>query len=76
VSKTAARAILIAFSLLWIGATLVMLLGGILGDCFDDTYSRCWASKDYAPTIVFWRGVALELMAIVIYLLYTRRRTK
>ena len=75
-SKTGARAILIAFSILWIGATLIMLLGGILGDCFDQAYSKCWASKEYGPRVDFWRGVAVELVAIVIYLLYSRRRTK
>ena len=74
-SKAAARTILIIFSVCWIGWTLMMMLGGILGDCFDDAYSKCWAAKEYGTTVNFWRGLAVELLAVVIYLLYSRRRT-
>jgi hypothetical protein len=75
VSKNASRTILIIFSVFWIGWTLMLTMGGILGDCFDDTYSKCWAGKEYGPSITLWRGLAVELLAVVIYLLYSRRRT-
>ena len=75
-TKAAARTILIVFSVCWIGWTLMMLMGDVLGDCFGpDVYSKCWAAKEYGPSLKFWRGFAVELLAIVIYLLYSRRRT-
>ena len=73
-SKQKARIILAIFSFSWLGWTLMMLLGGVLGDCFDDAYSKCWAGKEYGPVVDFWRGLAIQLLAVVIYLLYSRRR--
>jgi hypothetical protein len=74
-TKRTARIILVAFSILWLGWTLMMLLGGVLGDCFDHAYSKCWAAKEYGPLLGFWRGLAVEFLAVIIYLLYSRRRT-
>jgi hypothetical protein len=53
----------------------MMIMGGVLGDCFAEAYDRCWASKEYVPALDFWRGLAIELLAIIIYLLFSRRRT-
>jgi len=76
VSKRTARILLIVFSVCWIGWTFMMLMGGILGDCFDDTYSKCWAAKEWGPAVDFWRGLAIQLLAITAYLLFTRKRAQ
>jgi len=73
-SKAAARTVLIIFSACWIGWSLMLMLGATLGDRFDDGYSKCWAAKKYGVAIDFWRGLAIELLAVLIYLLYSRRR--
>jgi hypothetical protein len=74
VTKRVARIWLIIFSVCWLGWTLLMLIGVSLGDCFDGTYSRCWAAKEYGPALTLWRGLAVELLAVTVYLLYSRRR--
>ena len=66
---------LIIFSICWLGWTFMMLMGATLADCFSEAYSRCWAGKEYAPALIFWRGLAVELLAILVYLLISRRRT-
>ena len=44
-----------------------------MGDCIDEYDFRCLASKQYGPSVVIWRGLAVELFAIVVYLLIRRR---
>ncbi len=65
---------LVIFSLCWLGWTFMMLLGATLADCFSEAYSRCWAGKEYAPALILWRGLAVELVAILAYLLFAPRR--
>jgi len=72
-SKANARVILLAFSVCWGAFVFFNLMGSILGDCFHDRY--CQGVKEYAAGHAFWRGLAVELMAILAYLLYSRRRT-
>ena len=71
-SRTAARALLIVFTLGWGGWVAMEFLGSILGDCFDDV--RCHAIKAYAPGMVLWRGLAVELAAVLAYCLFSRLR--
>ena len=70
-----ARIILIVFSICWFGLVLMMLFGAVAGECFDKADSACWSAKEYAPALLLWRGLAIELLAVVIYLLFSRRRT-
>ena len=74
-TKQVAQGGLLIFSLVWIGWTVVSLMGGLLGDCFGEAYSKCWAGKEYGQDIIFWRGLAVELLAVVTYLFFFTRRT-
>ena len=69
-NRTAALAVLVLFTLAWGGWVAIDLMGSILGDCFDDV--RCHAIKAYAPGLVLWRGLAVELAALLAYCLYSR----
>jgi len=68
--RTAALVLLAVFTLVWGGWVAIDLLGSILGDCFEDV--RCHAIKAYAPGLVLWRGLAVELAALLAYFLYSR----
>jgi hypothetical protein len=74
-SKASARVVLIVFSLGWIGLTLLFLTGAVMGDCLDEAYSKCWAAKEFGTHVILWRAAAVELLALVVYLLFSRPRT-
>ena len=71
-TKTNARIILILFTVCWCAFVFVDVMGSVLGDCFEDRY--CQGVKRYSMGHAFWRGLAVELMAILAYLLFSRRR--
>ena len=73
-SKSAVRACLLIFSLGWglfvIADWLPAQLGG---DCMTHS-EECHLASQYERSIVLWRGLSVELIAVVIYLFLSRRR--
>ncbi|MFD1611246.1 hypothetical protein ACFSCW_05455 [Sphingomonas tabacisoli] len=65
--------VLAIFSAFWIGWIALELLGSVMGDCDYAGNADCKAMKDYAPALIFWRGLAVELAASVIYLTIRKR---
>lgn len=69
------RVALFLVSLLLWGWVLLDWLPANLGDCMTSS-PECLASKRYYPSLVLWRGLAIQLGLVVIYLLFSRPRTR
>lgn len=69
-NKVVVYTTLAIFSLFWLGWSGAELMGSLLGDCFDD--QRCLGIKKYAPGFVFWRMIAVELIAIWLCTLFLK----
>jgi len=54
------------FSLVWLGFTALYWVGSLMGDCLETNYA-CLAFKEYGPSLILWRGLAVELAATLIF---------
>ena len=72
-NRTAALICLLIFTVLWAAVAFLQWLPPQIGDCMTGSF-ECRASKLYEPSLVLWRGLAIELLAVVAYLLIARRR--
>lgn len=68
--RTPGRILLLLFSVGWFLWTGLDWFGSILGNCADDI--RCLAMKQYAPSLIMWRGLAIEAGALLLYAFYSR----
>lgn len=71
-SKITARIFLALFTLVWGSWTAIELFASISGDCIHDQV--CFAIKEYSSALLLWRGLAIELAAIFLYILIMRSR--
>ena len=63
------RILLILFAVAWSGWTVLLYGGQTLGDCADEA---CFAVRDAEIAALFWRWLAVLLVAVVAYLLQVR----
>jgi hypothetical protein len=49
----------------WLGFTFVDLLGGLLGDCFDNQW--CQGRKSISFELAFWRGLCVGILIVLSY---------
>jgi len=66
-----AVALFILFSAGWTGFSFIELLGSTLGDCFDN--ERCRGIKEFAPGLVLWRWLAIQLAAVIVLMMVRKR---
>ena len=64
---------LIIFSMVWVGVVLVQyqLIG--IDDCTYTDTDACRAFLHYQPRLVLWRGAAIELLAVSVFLWFRKR---
>jgi hypothetical protein len=62
------------FSLAWLGWSFVQFIGSVMGDCDYDHDAACRLAKDYAPSLVLWRWLALQAVAVLGYVFYAEQR--
>lgn len=70
-NRTVTLILMAVASLLWTGWAVLLYVGQTLGDCRDDA---CFAVRDVEIAVIWWRWLAIELGAVLAYVLLSRRR--
>lgn len=61
-SRGLARILLVIFTILWSGWSLLLFVGQTLGDCRNES---CFALRDAEIAVIGWRWLAIEAAAIL-----------
>jgi hypothetical protein len=70
-NKSLARILLAIVTIAWSGWSLLLFVGQTLGDCRDES---CVVLRDTEIAVIWWRWLAIEIAAILVYLLNSRFR--
>jgi hypothetical protein len=73
VRSTIAVTLLVLFSVAWGGWVFFQLFANAIATCDYENDAGCRAFKEYAPPLILWRGLAVELLAIVAFILLRKR---
>ena len=65
--------LLIIFSMIWLPSLFVEYQYVQMSDCSYTPTDACRAFMHYEPRLVLWRGAAIELLAIAIFLWLRKR---
>ena len=66
-----AKPVLILFTLAWGCWVGIEFFASALGDCLDN--QLCRGAKPFMIPLTLWRGLAVELAAILLYILVRKR---
>ncbi len=68
-----AELLLIIFSMAWVAYVFITYQLTTMNDCSYTPSPECRVFMDYAPQLVLWRGAAVELLAITVFLWFRKR---
>jgi hypothetical protein len=74
--KDVATILLIGLSISWWLFVFLYWVFAGMGDCPSTENLECLGAKRYLPTLILWRALAIQLGAVVVYLLYLRRQER
>ena len=64
---------LIIFSMVWAGVVFGQYQYAQMSDCSYTPTDACRAFMHYEPRLILWRGAAIELLAVALFLWFRKR---
>ena len=70
-SRKAQTILFAVLSVAWCSFVGLNWIGSLLGDCYETNFT-CLAYKEFGPTLVLWRGAAIQLGATLLFALFRK----